>query len=74
MIDLKAYLYGKVKPIIEDWDTKNIYDENMRYVGKGPVGYYKLLTVVSDVARQFQTEGFILNKFGKIPIIVHALE
>ena len=58
----------------EDFDMNNIYDENMVYIGKGPVGYYELLTVVSDVGRQLQIEGFISDKFGNIPIIVHALE
>ena len=55
-------------------DTNNIYDENYLYIGKGPVGFYELLTVVSEVARQMQTEGFISKKFGKIPIIVHDFE
>ncbi|MCL2527934.1 MAG: hypothetical protein FWE42_05875 [Defluviitaleaceae bacterium] len=55
-------------------DSSNMYDENYFYIGKGPVGYYELLTMVSQVARQLQTEGLISQKFGKIPIIVHALE
>jgi hypothetical protein len=50
------------------------YDKNMLYIGKGPVGYYELLTAVSEIARQLQTEGFISKKFGRIPIIVHGLE
>ena len=56
----------------EDFD--NAYDENMIYTGKGPVGYMELLTAVSDTAREMQSEGFILKKFGRIPIIVHDLE
>lgn len=55
-------------------DSNNIYDENNLYIGKGPVGYYELLTVVSEVARQMQIEGLITKKFGNIPIIVHELE
>jgi len=55
-------------------DYENVYDENMFYIGKGPIGYYELLTVVSEVARQLQTEGLISGKFGSIPIIVHDLE
>ena len=55
-------------------DSENIYDENYLYIGKGPIGYYELLTVVSEVARQMQTEGLISKKFGNIPIIVHSLE
>ena len=53
---------------------QDAYDKNMAYIGKGPGGYYELLKVVSDVARQLQTEGLISEKFGNIPIIVHALE
>ncbi|MCL2299757.1 MAG: hypothetical protein FWC27_06375, partial [Firmicutes bacterium] len=56
----------------EDYD--NEYDKDMNYIGKGPVGYYELLTAVSKVARRMQTEGFIAGKFGSIPIIVHELE
>jgi hypothetical protein len=55
-------------------DSNNMYDENYRYIGKGPIGYYELLTVVSEVARQIQTEGLISRKFGNIPIIIHELE
>ena len=58
----------------EDDDRDKMYDENMFYIGKGPVGYYELLTAVSNVARKLQLESFILKKFGKIPIIVHQLE
>ena len=56
------------------FEDDNIYDANMLYIGKGPAGYYELLTAVSDVARQMQTEGLISKKFGSIPIIVHDLE
>lgn len=56
----------------ENYD--DMYDENMHYIGKGPVGYYELLCAVSNVARRLQTEGIIKKKFGPIPIIVHALE
>ena len=56
----------------EDYD--GAYDEDMRYIGKGPIGFYELLTIVSDVARQMQIEGLISEKFGDIPIIVHDLE
>ena len=56
----------------EDFD--NAYDENMRYIGKGPIGYYELLTLVSYVARQLQIEGFVSKRYGHIPIIIHGLE
>jgi len=55
-------------------DPGSMYDENHMYIGKGPSGYYELLTAVSEVARQMQTEGLISGKFGPIPIIVHGLE
>ncbi|MDF2590274.1 MAG: hypothetical protein K0S41_4117 [Anaerocolumna sp.] len=56
-------------------DVSCIYDENMYYIGKGPVGYYELLCLVSEVAKRLQLEGFIKQKFGKsIPIIIHDLE
>ncbi|MBE6543451.1 MAG: hypothetical protein E7675_03550 [Ruminococcaceae bacterium] len=41
----------------------------------GPVGFYEVLNIASDVARQLQEEGFIEEHFGKkLPIIVHGLE
>lgn len=56
-------------------DMSNCYDSRMNYIGKGPVGYYELLTEVTAVAKKLQTSGFIENKFGrKIPIIIHDLE
>jgi len=55
-------------------DSSTMYDENHYYIGKGPIGYYELLTVASEVAKQLQIEGLISCKFGNIPIIVHALE
>ena len=57
----------------EDYD--NCYDDEMRYIGKGPVGYYELLSEITDVAKRLQDSGFIKNKFGvPIPIIIHDLE
>jgi hypothetical protein len=53
----------------EDYD--NAYDENMNYVGKGPVGFYELLCVVSKIAKKMQTAGVIRERFGNVPIIVH---
>ena len=53
---------------------ENQYDEQNNYIGRGPGGYYELLTAVSNVARKLQLEGFIKEKFGSIPIIVHGLE
>lgn len=54
---------------------EDCYDDNCRYIGKGPVGYYELLTVLAEVAKKLQTEGYIKEKFNKpIPIILHDLE
>lgn len=57
----------------EDYDVS--YDDEMCYIGKGPVGYYELLSEITDVAKKLQDSGFIKNKFGvQIPIIIHDLE
>lgn len=57
----------------ENYDA--CYDNEMRYIGKGPVGYYELLSVITDVAKKLQDSGFVKHKFGKpIPIIIHDLE
>lgn len=56
-------------------DYNACYDDEMRYIGKGPVGYYELLSEITDVAKRLQDSGFVKNKFGKpIPIIIHDLE
>lgn len=56
-------------------DSDNSYDNEMRYIGKGPVGYYELLMQIAAVARKLQESGFIKNKFGApVPIIIHDLE
>ena len=58
----------------EEERNEDMYDENMRYIGKGPKGYYEFLMLISEIARQIQTEGTIKEKFGSIPIIIHDLE
>lgn len=51
------------------------YDNEMRYIGKGPIGYYELLLEITDVAKKLQDSGFVKHKFGRpIPIIIHDLE
>ena len=56
-------------------DYTSCYDDKMKYIGKGPVGYYELLSEITSVAKKLQDSGFIKNKFGKpIPIIIHDLE
>ena len=57
----------------ENYDA--CYDNEMRYIGKGPAGYYELLSEITAVAKKLQDSGFIKNKFGRpIPIIIHDLE
>lgn len=41
---------------------------------RGPVGYYELISLAADIARELQTEGIISRKFGRIPIIIQELE
>lgn len=56
-------------------NCNDCYDNEMRYIGKGPTGYYELLSEITEVARKLQENGFIKNKFGRsIPIIIHDLE
>lgn len=70
---LKWYIENGIENLGEE-DFDNAYDENMHYIGKGPAGYYELLTVISNIARRLQTEKKITAQFGNIPIIVHDLE
>lgn len=73
--------------ILFDWYAENgidnigyencddCYDNEMRYIGRGPVGYYELLSEITAVANKLQDSGFIKNKIGRpIPIIIHDLE
>lgn len=56
-------------------EDEDCYDENMCYIGKGPVGHYELLMLAAEVARSLQSEGYIKRLFKKdVPIIVHGLE
>ena len=56
-------------------DYNACYDDKMRYIGKGPIGYYELLSEITVVAKRLQDVGYIKNKFGKpIPIIIHDLD
>ena len=56
-------------------EDENCYDNDYKYIGKGPVGHFELLMLVSDVAKRLQQEDFSEKKFGrKLPIIIHGLE
>ncbi|MBE6639007.1 MAG: hypothetical protein E7616_06090 [Ruminococcaceae bacterium] len=75
LIDLLYAWYKEngIEDIGEEDD--NCYDEDFNYIGKGPVGHYELLQIVSEVAKKLQTEGYIEAHFGKkLPIIIHGLE
>ena len=77
---------NKLTDLLFDWyavngmdnigeEPDNDYDDEGIYIGRGPVGHYELLTLVSDIAKDLQNEGFIEGHFGKkIPILVHGLE
>ena len=54
--------------------SEDEYDEDFNYIGKGPGGYYELLILVAEIAKNLQNDGTINGKFGKIPVIVHDLE
>lgn len=72
--------------ILFDWYAENgidnigyeddvCYDNEMKYIGKGPVGYYELISEITAVANKLQTGCFVKNKFVRaIPIIIHDLE
>lgn len=56
-------------------DPEACYDDEMQYIGKGPVGYKELLSEIIAVAKALKENGFIKNKFGRrIPVIIHDLE
>ena len=57
-----------------DEDEDAMYDTKGNYIGKGAIGFYPLLMLAAEVVRELQTEGFIREKFGEIPVIVHDLE
>ena len=58
----------------EEEDGSEMYDEEMQYIGKGPVGYYELLCLISDIVRELQQSGIIRERFGRIPVLVHDFE
>ena len=60
---------------IGEENEDEMYDEDMNYIGKGPVGHYELLQLASGVAKRLQEDGIIKEHFGKeLPIIIHGLE
>ncbi len=83
---INPYEPNELNEILFDWYKENgitnigeedddCYDEDFNYIGKGPVGHYELLTMVAEVAKRLQQEGYTEQKFGKkLPIIIHGLE
>lgn len=56
-------------------DESESYDEDYNYIGKGPVGHYELVNLVSDIAKRLNEEGIVEGHFGRrLPIIVHGLD
>ena len=56
-------------------EDDDCYDEDFKYIGKGPVGHYELLQIVATVAKKLQSEGYTEAHFDKkLPIIIHGLE
>ena len=52
-----------------------MYDENCRYIGKGPVGTFELVQAAAAVAKRLQTEDFFQSRFGRrIPILILDFE
>lgn len=51
-----------------------MYNENGDYIGKGPNGYWELLSLISNIAKRIQINGDVKSRLGNIPIIVHNLE
>lgn len=49
-------------------------NENMNYIGKGPNGYYEVLNMIAETARDLQLQGIVNKKIGKILVIIHDLE
>lgn len=57
------------------YEDDNCYDEDMNYIGKGPVGYYELLQEITQIAKRIQMEDYFLKKAGRrIPIIILEYE
>ena len=46
----------------------------MNYIGKGPNGYYEVLNMIVETARDLQLQGIVNKKIGKMPVIIHDLE
>jgi hypothetical protein len=84
----KEYQFGydESADIIQNWICENGYDivedndeseynENGRYIGKGPLITQMFVEQLILVSKRLHDEGIIMRKFRKpIPIIIHELE
>lgn len=43
-------------------------NENMNYIGKGSNGYYEVLNMIAETARDLQLQGIVNKKLGKYPL------
>jgi hypothetical protein len=79
--------YGETAGLVKQWIYENnleshtienedeMYDDKMRYIGKGPILTQRFVDILVDVANRLHSENITQNKDGeKIPIIIHELE
>ena len=64
----------KITNFGEPEEEDNIYDSNNEYIGKGPGGCFELMQLIASIARKLQSNNFIKERLGNIPIIIHDLE
>ena len=58
-----------------DENQDELFDENMIYIGKGPLLTQRFVEVLIEVAKRLHANKVMINKFGRdIPIIIHELE
>ena len=64
----------KIENVGASEKESEMYDEDFNYIGKGPGGFFEFVGLLSKIARKLQTDGFIKEKFGNIPVIIHDTE
>lgn len=55
-------------------DPNLMYDEDMRYIGKGPKGYWELFEELSLAIKEIRLNSDIKEKIADIPFIIHDYE
>lgn len=71
---VKWYRSKGIENAGEEENEDSMYDDNMKYIGKGPAGFYEFVGAVTNVAGRIQQEGIVREQFGSIPILIHDLE